>query len=217
MNETSKSQSVPARSVSTPSHVREALLRSTVKLFAEGGTKAASTRRIAKEAGVNEVTLFRHFGKKEDLICSAMRWFADQNRVEPLPADPRNPERELVDWCREHHQRMHSLRTLIRTCMADHLEHPDRNSPTLKLPVQINNELYEYLLRVRATGLASGAWDARAAANMLMGALFSDAMSRDAMPERFPQAADVAIEQYVGLLLRAIGAKEQSGAERATA
>ncbi len=200
-----------------PSEVREALLRSTVKLFAEGGTKAASTRRIAKEAGVNEVTLFRHFGKKEDLICAAMRWFADQNRVEPLPADPQDPERELVDWCREHHQRMYALRTLIRTCMADHLEHPDRNSPTLKMPVQINNELYEYLLRVRNAGLASGTWDARAAANMLMGALFSDAMGRDAMPERFPSAADAAIAQYVGLLLSAIGAKARAVEVRASA
>lgn len=199
------------------SHVREALLRSTVKLFAEGGTKAASTRRIAKDAGVNEVTLFRHFGKKEDLICAAMRWFADQHRVEPLPAEPRDPERELVDWCREHHNRMYKLRTLIRTCMADHLEHPDRNSPTLKMPVQINNELYEYLLRVRASGLASGSWDARAAANMLMGALFSDAMGRDAMPERFPSAADAAIEDYVGLLLNAIGAKSQIADVRASA
>jgi hypothetical protein len=113
-----------------------------------------------------------------------------------------------VDWCREHHHRMYQLRTLIRTCMADHLEHPDRNSPTLKLPVQINNELYEYLLRIRATGLAAGAWDARAAANMLMGALFSDAMGRDAMPERFPHSSDEAIAHYVGLLLNAIGVRQ---------
>ena len=74
--------------------------------------------------------------------------------------------------------------------------------------MQINNELYEYLIRVRAAGLASGDWDARAAANMLMGALFSDAMGRDAMPERFPMATPEAIEQYVGLLLNAIGAKK---------
>ena len=201
-----------------PSDVRESLLRSTVKLFAEGGTKAASTRRIAKEAGVNEVTLFRHFGKKEDLICAAMRWFAEQNRVEPLPAQPSDPERELTDWCREHHHRMYQLRTLIRTCMADHLEHPDRNSPTLKMPVQINNELYEYLGRVRTSGLATGSYDARVAANMLMGALFSDAMGRDAMPERFPTPAEDAIGEYVRLLLAAIGASSASNeAVRASA
>jgi hypothetical protein len=101
--------------------------------------------------------------------------------------------------------------------MADHLEHPDRNSPTLKLPVQINNELYEYLLRVRASGIASGAWDARSAANMLMGALFSDAMGRDAMPERFPQDANASIEQYVSLLLAAIGCKADPADVRASA
>lgn len=189
-----------------PSDVREALLRSTIKLFAEGGTKSASTRRIAKEAGVNEVTLFRHFGKKEELICSAMRWFAEQNQVEPLPADPKNPVKELTDWCREHHGRMYRLRTLIRACMADHLEHPDRNSPTLQMPVQINNHLRAYLSRLREVGFASGDWDARAAANMLMGVLFSDAMTRDAMPERFPTPASVAVPQYVNLVLRAIGA-----------
>jgi hypothetical protein len=52
---------------------------------------------------------------------------------------------------------------------------------------------------------------------MLMGALFSDAMGRDAMPERFPNAAPAAIEQYVGLLLRAIGAKSEPASIRATA
>jgi AcrR family transcriptional regulator len=198
-----------------PSEVREALLRATVKLFAEGGAKAASTRRIAKEAGVNEVTLFRHFGKKEDLICSAMRWFAEQNRADALPTEPRDPARELTEWCRHHHTRMYRLRTLIRTCMADFLEHPDRNSPTLKLPIQINNELHEYLLRLRASGIAPGDWDARSAANMLMGSLFSDAMSRDSMPERFPHAPEVAIAHYVELVLNAIGvstSKVEAGA-----
>ena len=191
--------------------VREQLLEAALKVFADAGFRGATTRRIAQEAGVNEVTLFRHFGKKEELICSAMRWFADQNRVEPLPATPRDPARELTDWCKEHYRRMYSLRTLIRTCMADHFEHPDRNSPTLQLPVQVNNELYEYLLRVRSSGLATGTWDARSAANMLMGALFSDAMGRDAMPERYPHAPDAAVEQYVALLLLAIGAHEEVG------
>jgi hypothetical protein len=146
-----------------------------------------------------------------------MRWFADQHRVEPLPVEPQDPARELLDWCKEHHQRMYSTRTLIRTCMADYREHPDRNSPTLELPIQMNNELYEYLLRVRSAGLASGRWDARSAANMLMGVLFSDAMGRDAMPVRFPQAVPAAIEQYVSLLLAAIGARASAEDVRATA
>lgn len=191
-----------------PLDVREALLRSTVKLFAEGGPKAASTRRIAREAGVNEVTLFRHFGKKEELIASALKWFADQHRVEPLPTDPIDPARELADWCREHYRRMYSLRRLIRTCMADNPANFDRNSPTMKLPIQVNNELFEYLRRVYDKGFAANTYDARAAANMLMGALLSDVLGRDTMPERFPHTPDVAIEHYVALLSAAIGLRQ---------
>lgn len=185
--------------------LRDSLLRATLKLFAEGGASHSSTRRIAREAGVNEVTLFRHFGTKEELLRSAMRWFAEKNQVDPLPATPRDPATELVDWCREHHHRLYVLRALIRTCLADHFEHPDRNSPTLKLPLQVNRELHDYLLRLRDVGLASGDWRAQSAANLLIGALLSDALGRDAMPEQFPGDVNDDIAQYVRLLLGAIG------------
>jgi hypothetical protein len=40
---------------------------------------------------------------------------------------------------------------------------------------------------------------------MLMGALFSDAMGRDTMPERYPYAMRDAAEKYVQLFLNGIG------------
>ena len=42
-------------------------------LFYEHGYYATSTRVIAQSAGVNEVTLFRHFGKKEDLLKAIIK------------------------------------------------------------------------------------------------------------------------------------------------
>ena len=47
---------------------------------------------------------------------------------------------------------------------------------------------------------------------MLMGAIFADAMGRDTMPERYPYSMRDAIDQYVTLLLRAIGAAEPTPA-----
>ena len=41
-------------------------------LFARRGFKAATTREIAQLAGVNEVTLFRYFLHKLDLLCAAV-------------------------------------------------------------------------------------------------------------------------------------------------
>ena len=52
--------------------VREQLLEAALKVFADAGFRGATTRRIAQEAGVNEVTLFRQFGSKEGLILEAV-------------------------------------------------------------------------------------------------------------------------------------------------
>ncbi len=50
------------------STTREQLLKATLKLISEKGYLGATTREIAQEAGVTELTLFRHFGSKERLF-----------------------------------------------------------------------------------------------------------------------------------------------------
>jgi AcrR family transcriptional regulator len=47
---------------------KKRLLEATLKLISEKGYMGATTREIAKEAGVTELTLFRHFGSKEKLF-----------------------------------------------------------------------------------------------------------------------------------------------------
>jgi len=47
---------------------RQRLLEATLKLISEKGYLGSTTREIALEAGVTELTLFRHFGTKEKLF-----------------------------------------------------------------------------------------------------------------------------------------------------
>lgn len=47
---------------------KEILLNTALKLFAQQGYDATATMAIAKEAGVSEGLLFRHFGNKEGLL-----------------------------------------------------------------------------------------------------------------------------------------------------
>ena len=54
------------------SNTREQLLKATLKLISEKGYLGATTREIAQEAGVTELTLFRHFGSKERLFESLL-------------------------------------------------------------------------------------------------------------------------------------------------
>lgn len=47
---------------------RDQILQSALMLFASKGVDASSTSRIAKEAGVSEGLIFRHFKNKEGLL-----------------------------------------------------------------------------------------------------------------------------------------------------
>ena len=72
--------------------IRDKLLEAAARVFAETGYRGATTRRIAHEAGVNEVTLFRHFGSKGDLIQEALHGFGATPAGSDLPQEPVDPE-----------------------------------------------------------------------------------------------------------------------------
>lgn len=189
---------------------REQLLQAAVKIYGTAGTRGATTRRIAREAGVNEVTLFRQFGSKEALLRDAVQSIYDSKVLVRLPEDPVDPDAELTEWCRRHHEFLIRIRPMLRISMAEFAEHPEHVRRACKLPIRVSDELHGYLLRLRAKGLARGTWSARAATALLMGAVFQDAMQRDIMPERFPYSARAAVRQYIGLFLSAIGVRRRA-------
>lgn len=52
---------------------RERLLDAAAQTFSRDGLRGATTREIARVAGVNEVTLFRHFKSKEQLLRAVLQ------------------------------------------------------------------------------------------------------------------------------------------------
>ena len=192
--------------------VRTALLDSAITVFAESGIRGATTRRIAQNAGVNEVTLFRHFKSKDDLIHAALEQFVARLEWRALPDTPVAPKTELLEWSRAHYRELMKHRAFIRKVMSEHEENPGHCSVGLKASAPIASELTSYLTRLKKAGLTCGTWDERAATSMLMGALFSDAMGRDTMPERYPYSQREGVEWYVELLVRAIGAHAPAAA-----
>jgi AcrR family transcriptional regulator len=55
---------------------RDRILDAALKLFSQKGFLGATTRGIARDAGVAEVTLFRHFGSKEKLFEEVIRGYS---------------------------------------------------------------------------------------------------------------------------------------------
>jgi AcrR family transcriptional regulator len=185
--------------------VRDQLLDAAARLYAEAGYRGATTRRIAVQAGVNEITLFRHFGSKDALLREAISRAGPTTVTAVLPESPREPFRELRDWAKAHITELRERRSLIRTCMGEIEEHPDIISAENSPPASAAKALCHYLRRLREGGLAKAPFDEVAASTMLMGVLFADAMGRDIMPDMYRTEPEQAVDQYVRLFLRAIG------------
>jgi AcrR family transcriptional regulator len=207
---------------------REKLIEAAARVYAKAGFRGATTRRIADEAGVNEITIFRLFGSKAALIEEALRSRgrsardagAAANAASALPRDPADPEREVVAWAAGQLSQLRRDRVLIRKTLAELEERPEM-APTLCGGMcDAELELRDYVRRLRRAGrLAEPASDGcgikvdlDVAVGMFTSALFADAMGRDVMPEMYPQPAERAPVLYTRCFLRAIGLRRAAPA-----
>ncbi len=67
----------------TEDDIKARLIEAAQKQFSTLGYKRATTRKIAQAAGLTEVTLFRHFGNKQNLFMAMI----DQNGIQPDSAE----------------------------------------------------------------------------------------------------------------------------------
>jgi AcrR family transcriptional regulator len=185
---------------------RDKLLAAAARIYGESGFRGATTRRIADEAGVNEVTLFRLFGSKSALIAEAIREHAPR-ATEPggLPDEPVEPEQELSAWCDAQLTHLRGARSMIRKAMGEIEEHPEM-APCMSEGTQgAFRELLDYVRRLGPVGDGITENEVRTAAAMLISALFGDAMGREMMPSLYPQPESDAAALYARNFLRAIG------------
>ena len=191
---------------------RATLVDAAARVYGEFGFRGATTRRIADEAGVNEITIFRQFGSKEALINEAVRTHAVRPPFPNLPVVPADPRRELTEWADVVRAHMSDARSLIRRMMSEMEERPAVAPCIGEGPMRAASHLQAYLARLSSYGWlpadpeAHGA-NIAAATSMLMSALFADAMGRDLMPAMYPQPAERAPAAYVDVFLRALGVR----------
>ncbi|WP_066890883.1 TetR/AcrR family transcriptional regulator [Clostridium nigeriense] len=60
----------------------EKIMKVALKLFSEQGYYPTTTKQIAEEAGVNELTIFRHFGSKSNLFQVTTEHYVIDSRVD---------------------------------------------------------------------------------------------------------------------------------------
>ena len=132
--------------------VREGILKAAARIYCEAGFRGATTRRIANEAGVNEVTVFRHFGSKEALLREAIgRQWGGGGCAPPALESGDDPAAALLDWARRMTAGLRQMAPLIRTQLGEFEEHPEIIAPENSPPSQAAKSLARYLGRLRET------------------------------------------------------------------
>jgi AcrR family transcriptional regulator len=185
--------------------IRNRILAAAARVYAQYGFRGATTRLIAAEAGVNEVTLFRTFGSKAELLQAMLHSQVAANAAPLLSNDVSDPQTELTRWCATMLQYLRTTAHLIRKTIAEAEERPDAACAACEGPNSAAESLVVYVERLRDEGLADDDADVSTAISMFMSAMFGDALYRDVMPDAFPQPVEAAPAKYVHTFLRAVG------------
>lgn len=194
---------------------RERLLEAANRLFLEAGSRGATTRRIAREAGVNEVTLFRHFAGKEELLSAAVEHGAEQGirrlAAGTLPAEPGDVRGELRTFLLATLQEFTEGRRAIRVSMAEWERHPSLQEPLLRTANYVYRQLRTYVKKAQVRGLIRADLGVTVMTEALIATIIADGLLRDLMPERFPLRPAASIDAYLDILLQGLLPEDKKG------
>jgi AcrR family transcriptional regulator len=185
--------------------IRNRILAAAARVYSQYGFRGATTRLIAAEAGVNEVTLFRTFGSKAELLQAMLQSQVTSTATPALPDDVSDPQGALIEWCDKLLVYLRGHAHIIRKTIAEADERPDAACAACEGPNTAGASLVLYLERLRAEGLADPDADVATAVSMFMSAMFGDALYREIIPEAFPQPVEQAAAMYVRTFMRAVG------------
>jgi AcrR family transcriptional regulator len=102
------------------------ILRAATGVFAKRGVTGATTREIARRARVNEVTLFRHFNNKDELLrrvilCSSQQ-FEDVFAAAPLETEA-DFRRTVETYALVYARKLVANEEFVRTFMGELTRH----------------------------------------------------------------------------------------------
>ncbi|QKG83778.1 TetR/AcrR family transcriptional regulator [Kroppenstedtia pulmonis] len=161
---------------------KERIYKAALAVFSEKGA-AATTREIAKRAHVNEVTLFRHFGNKENLLQSVIERFSTAGMLTEeldaqLTGDLSSDLRFLAHtYLKTALERAEYIRLGIMEASRKELAH------TLgEIPKQLTSHLADYFRKLHQQGVICEA-DYMLMAHIFYGMLFQSVITKEYQTE----------------------------------
>ncbi len=154
---------------------RQRILDAALKLFSQRGFLGAATRQIAREAGVAEVTLFRHFGSKEKLFEEVIRGYSFLPEMKGiLPGlEKLSYEKALLAIACRFLSTLEERRDLIRIMLAERHSYPSQVKDIFRgMLGEVFGMLADYFRRLQRQGVLRD-FDPDASAKAFLGAFFA--------------------------------------------
>ena len=168
-----------------PIKTRDRLLKAAVEIFATEGIAGATTREIARLAGVNEITLFRHFQSKEQLLKAVVHY------ITALQAEALNNQDEwtqdlrldLLHYGQIYSDHLEQYEALVRMFIGEAKRHPEEAlRVTQEALMPLREKLTAYLKNGVKKGIVRSDLDLAIAIDSFTGMLLSGMLRHHISP-----------------------------------
>lgn len=187
---------------------RERIILAARDVIGRKGKRGATTREIADLAGVNEATLFRHFGNKESLIVAVAKHSCPDVELRDVLANADGPiEADLVQLGLAMTSQLEGMIDMIRWSLVESdYEESIFSKETWRPQTAIRGVITEYISKQIDAGVIHGTPEDLAA--MFMGMIFSRIIARQKFPDaRLFNDNEYAIRTFVHVFLNGARSK----------
>ena len=194
---------------------REQIVEAATRVFAEKGFRRATTREVAREAGVSEGTIYNYFEDKDDLLMAILhRLNETERRVEDFEEDTATDFRGfLEEYLRRRMSLIWENREVFRVVLSEMLVNAELRELYLRQVVEPTMRMAEENFRSRMEEGEVRRMDAslamRSVAGAVLGLLVLGLLGDEEVGSRPEEIPDV----LAALLVHGLDATEEDGHE----
>lgn len=186
---------------------RDRLLKAALEVFSSEGVVGATTREIARIAGVNEVTLFRHFRSKEQLLGAVALYITGlvAEALEDYPRWTEDLREDLLQYARFYDQMLENHQAIVRTFIAEAQRYPQESLQILhQYFLPLREKVLVYLHHGVVQGTVRSDLDLILAVDQFTGMLLAGMLRRHILPLARDYDRDRYVEASVDFFLRSL-------------
>ena len=193
---------------SSVDETRRRLMDAAARIFSRDGIQGATTRVIAKDAGVNEVTLFRHFKSKEQLVAAVIeKGLASELALMDAQASwTENFREKLSQYVRHYYDHLEQKEAFARAFIAESRGLPESMQTMIASAIKpVRDRLIVMLKEAQQAGVIRADLDVECGIDALKNALYAGVLRKSGCIPR-SYTSDAYVDTVVDIFYRGFAA-----------